>query len=72
MRRARPPGSQGAGNGAAADERTPPKRTSSGGAGHGGGGSLGGLFAASRLARAPNGRIMAVDVRVYDVTYTRL
>ena len=29
-------------------------------------------LAASRLARAPNGRIMAVDVRVYDVTYTRL
>ena len=55
MRRACPPGSQGAGNGAAADERTPPKRTSSGGAGHGGGGSLGGLFAASRLARARSG-----------------
>lgn len=28
--------------------------------------------AASRLARAPGGRLIALDVRVYDLVYTRV
>ena len=29
-------------------------------------------MAASRLTRAPNGQLVAVDVRVYDLVYTRI
>ena len=29
-------------------------------------------MAASRLTRAPNGQLVAVDVRVYDLVYTRV